>query len=99
MTYRHTMLGCYTGYVVQAIVNNLAPLLYVTFGREYGLNLGLISTLAVINFIIQMSVDTLAAAFSDRFSYRALMAAAKAVAISIPRVNPTWRSCASASRS
>ncbi len=76
MTYRHTMLGCYTGYIVQAIVNNLAPLLYVTFSREYGLSLGLISTLAVINFVIQMTVDTAAAALSDRLSHRALMLAA-----------------------
>ena len=80
MTYRHTMLGCYGGYVVQAAVNNLAPLLYVTFNREYGLSLGLIGTLAVINFTVQMCVDT-AAALVNRLSHRALMLAAHGLVI------------------
>ena len=73
MSYKHTMIGCYAGYVVQAIVNNLAPLLFVTFNREFGLSLGLIGVLVVINFVIQMTVDLLAAAVSDKLNYRAMM--------------------------
>ena len=30
-TYRHTMLASYVGYITQAIINNLAPLLFLTF--------------------------------------------------------------------
>ena len=30
-TYSRTLSACYTGYVVQAIVNNFIPLLFLTF--------------------------------------------------------------------
>ena len=30
-----TILGCYVGYIVQAIVNNFVPLLFVMFERTY----------------------------------------------------------------
>ena len=29
LTYRHTIAACYLGYITQAIVNYLAPLLFV----------------------------------------------------------------------
>ena len=29
--YTATKIACYTGYFVQAIINNLAPIFYVTF--------------------------------------------------------------------
>ena len=31
LTYRHTRIACYTGYVVQAIINLFPPLLFVRF--------------------------------------------------------------------
>ena len=34
LTYKHTKYASYIGYVTQAIVNNLAPLLFIVF-REY----------------------------------------------------------------
>lgn len=70
MTYKHTLAACYTGYIVQAIVNNLAPLLFITFERRLGLNLGLISILATVNFAVQTTVDFLFAAVADRLGYR-----------------------------
>ena len=30
-SYKSTMCACFTGYIVQAIINNFAPLLFVTF--------------------------------------------------------------------
>ena len=30
--YQHTVYACFIGYVVQAIVNNFAPLLFETLG-------------------------------------------------------------------
>ena len=32
--YRHTQYACYLGYITQAIVNNLAPLLFVIFQQN-----------------------------------------------------------------
>ena len=31
LTYKHTLAASYTGYITQAVVNNLIPLLFVTF--------------------------------------------------------------------
>jgi hypothetical protein len=30
-TYKTTVFACFVGYIVQAIVNNFAPLLFITF--------------------------------------------------------------------
>ncbi len=33
--YRKTIYACFIGYIVQAIVNNFVPLLFLTFERTY----------------------------------------------------------------
>ena len=33
--YKHTTLACYLGMISQAIVNNLAPLLFIIFKDEF----------------------------------------------------------------
>ena len=53
-TYRHTLAACYTGYITQAIVNNLAPLLFVTFHTEFSLSLPMIGALISVNFVTQI---------------------------------------------
>ena len=40
LTYRHTQYASYLGYVTQAIVNNLAPLLFVIFQSQFEIPLG-----------------------------------------------------------
>ena len=37
--YNHTIYACYIGYITQAIVNNFAPLLFLTFREEFGIPL------------------------------------------------------------
>lgn len=68
--YNHTLYACFTGYIIQAIVNNFAPLLFLTFRREFGISLEKIALLITFNFGIQLLVDLLAAAFVDRIGYR-----------------------------
>ena len=65
-----TVAACYTGYVTQAIVNNFAPLLFVTFNTDYGISLSLISVMIAVNFGMQLLVDFLASVFVDRIGYR-----------------------------
>ena len=77
-TYTRTLTACYTGYVVQAIVNNFAPLLFLTFQSTYGISMGRITLLITINFIIQLMTDFLSAGFVDRIGYRASMLIAHA---------------------
>ncbi len=71
LTYRHTVYACFTGYIVQAIVNNFIPLLFLTFHAAYGIPLSRITLLVTFNFAIQMTVDLLSAGFIDRIGYRA----------------------------
>ena len=66
-----TMTACFIGYIVQAVVNNFVPLLFVTFQQSYHLPLSRITALITLNFLIQLLVDLLSAAFVDRIGYRA----------------------------
>lgn len=68
--YQITMVSCFLGYVVQAVVNNFAPLLFVTFQREYHIPLSKIALLVSINFGVQLLVDLLAAKSVDKIGVR-----------------------------
>lgn len=70
-TYKHTKYAAYIGYITQAIVNNLAPLLFVSFQHEFSLSLDKISLLITVNFGVQIITDLLAAKYVDRIGYRA----------------------------
>ena len=52
--YKLTKLASYIGYITQAIVNNLAPLLFVTFSNEFNLTLDKLSLLITFNFGVQI---------------------------------------------
>jgi len=68
--YNHTLYASYLGYITQAIVNNFAPLLFLTFQRSYNISLEKIALLVFINFGIQLLVDLLSTIFADRIGYR-----------------------------
>ena len=74
--YRHTIYACYLGYITQAIVNNSAPLLCLTFHTVYHIPLDQIGLLVTLNFGTQLLVDLLSAKFADRIGYRRLIVAA-----------------------
>ena len=68
--YQKTMYACFAGYIVQAIVNNFVPLLFLTFENTYQIPLSQITMLITFNFGIQLLVDLLSAKFVDRIGYR-----------------------------
>lgn len=74
--YGHTIYAGYIGYVTQAIVNNFAPLLFVTFAVTYNLGLDKITMLTAVNFFVQLCVDLLSAKLADKIGYRASIVAA-----------------------
>lgn len=76
LTYQHTIYAGYLGYVTQAVVNNLAPLLFLIFQDSFGLPLQRITLLITVNFCIQLLVDLLSAKFVDRIGYRKCIVAA-----------------------
>lgn len=74
--YGRTITACFTGYIVQAIVNNFVPLLFLTFQESYRIPLSRITMLVTINFGIQLLIDYLSARFVDKIGYRTAVVAA-----------------------
>lgn len=71
MTYKHTERACFTGYIVQAVVNNFVPLLFLTFQKQFGIPLSQVTLLITLNFLLQLAVDGASVFFIDRIGYRA----------------------------
>lgn len=69
--FKHTIAASYIGYITQAIVNNFAPLLFVTFHNTYHIPLSQIGLLVTINFCTQIIVDLISAKYIDKIGYRA----------------------------
>ncbi len=76
LTYNHTICACFIGYIVQAIINNFAPLLFLTFQGSYGISLDKITLLVTFNFGIQLLVDLGCVKVVDRIGYRPCIVAA-----------------------
>lgn len=68
--YNKTLYACFIGYIVQAIVNNFAPLLFLTFHNIYDIPMTQITLLITFNFGLQLVVDMLSVTFIDRIGYR-----------------------------
>ncbi len=94
-SYKHTMAAAYIGYITQAIVNNFAPLLFLTFSTGWGIPLSRMALLVSVNFGIQLTVDLICAGLGDRIGYRVpivlahILAAAGLVGLGVfPRIFP-----------
>lgn len=74
--YDKTISACFTGYIVQAVVNNFTPLLFLFFQRSYDIPLTQITLIVTFNFGIQLLVDLLSVGFIDKIGYRASIVAA-----------------------
>ncbi|MCI8543099.1 MAG: MFS transporter [Lachnospiraceae bacterium] len=80
--YQKTVYACFLAYIVQAVVNNFVPLLFLTFQDTYGIPLSKITMLVTINFGLQLLVDLGSVGFVDRIGYRASMVTAHIFAAS-----------------
>lgn len=74
--YNKTITACFVGYIVQAVVNNFTPLLFLFFQRSYHIPLSRITLLVTLNFGIQLLVDLLSVGVVDKIGYRMSMVAA-----------------------
>lgn len=95
-SHRHTLAACYLGYITQAIVNNFAPLLFLTFSTDYGIPLSHMALLVAVNFGVQITVDLIAARYMSAWGYRPSVVAAHIFAVLgllglgiLPRLLPT----------
>ncbi len=97
LTHRSTIFAGFIGYVTQSITLNFSSLLYVTFGRQYGLSYSEISSLIVICFLAQLLTDTVATKFPSFFKPRPTVILAQLVAALgvagfgfLPRILPPY---------
>lgn len=70
LNYKHTVYACFTGYIVQAIINNFAPLLFLTFQTMYDIPLSKITLLITLNFSVQLITDLICPLFIDKIGYK-----------------------------
>ena len=68
--YRKTLMACYLGFITQAICANFAPLLFLTFHKDYQISLGHIALISTAFFLTQLIVDALCARYVDKIGYR-----------------------------
>lgn len=71
--YNKTIKACFVGYIVQAIINNFVPLLFITFQTQYDITLAQITLLVTFNFGIQLMIDVMAIFLVDLIGYRISM--------------------------
>lgn len=93
--YKLTIYACYTGYIVQGIINNISPILFATYQRMLGVSVDRIGILIAMNFGIQIIVDLLAAKYVDKIGCRKCMVFAHVSAVMgvlgiglLPRILP-----------
>lgn len=79
-TYKGTTVACYIGYFVQAIINNLSPILFIVYRQQLGISLNAIGSLILINFLSQTVVDILSVKVVDRIGYKKIILASHAFA-------------------
>lgn len=78
--YNKTITACFVGYIVQAIINNFTPLLFLFFQKCYHIPISQITLLVTFNFGIQLLVDFLSVRFVDKIGYRISMIIAHVLA-------------------
>ncbi len=64
--YKRTLYACYLGYITQAAIVNLVPLLFVIFQRTYHLTVTQIGFLVTFNFAIQILTDLVAIKYVEK---------------------------------
>lgn len=79
-TFTGTKIACYSGYIVQGIINNIAPLLFVIFSDKFNITLEKLSLLITINFVTQLIVDALSIKFADIIGYKPLAVVSQGIA-------------------
>lgn len=67
--YNRTLFASYVGYIVQAIVNNLIPLLLVTFQKQFNIPTYLLTFIITYNFVLQIIIDSVSAKLVLKFGY------------------------------
>ncbi len=68
--YTATKLACYVGYIVQAVINNFLPILFIALQDVYGLGYEKLARLIIFNFASQIVVDFISPKFINALGYK-----------------------------
>ncbi|MDE5984228.1 MAG: MFS transporter [Eubacterium sp.] len=63
-------MACFIGYMVQAVVCNFAPLLFVSWENEFNISMPQLTTIVTLTFFTQIVIDLLSAKFADKIGYK-----------------------------
>ena len=80
VNYKSTLYACYLGYITQALIVNLPPVLFIVFMEKFGLSLTMLGSLPMIIFVTQLITDALAIKFVDKIGQRTCAVFAHALA-------------------
>ena len=79
--YALTKFACYMGYITQAVVINLAPLLFVIFKETYGVSYEMLARIVLVNFAVQIIADIISIKLSRIFSFKTLSVTAHVLSV------------------
>ena len=68
--YKKTKIAAYTGYFVQAIVNNFLPILFIALQDVYGIGYEKLGRLIMFNFVTQMITDIVTPKIVEKMGYK-----------------------------
>lgn len=68
--FRSTKLACYVGYIVQAVINNFLPILFIALQDVYELSYEKLARLIVFNFVTQMVTDLITPKIVEKTGYK-----------------------------
>ncbi len=68
--YKKTRLTCYIAYIVQALINNFLPILFIIFRREYNLSYEKLGRIIFINFFVQFIADAITPLIVKKIGYK-----------------------------
>ncbi len=97
LSYTHTKVACYIGYIVQAIACCFLPLLFVVFQESYNISYEKLGRLMFVCFVIQIFVDLISVKLVKKLGYRILAVISQVFAVSgflslaiLPKIMPAY---------
>ncbi len=78
--YMKTKIACYSGFVVQAIVNNFLPILFIVLQDSYKLSYEALGRIVLFNFCTQIVADFLTPKITSYLGYKKCAAMSQLVA-------------------
>ncbi len=68
--YGQTISACFLGYILQAVVVNVSPILFITLKNEFMLSYSQLGLLVLVNFVTQLTCDLTLGGLIDRVGFR-----------------------------